>query len=406
MSSSKHRLFRARDGAHGHTPVTQLELFFDLVFVFAITQLSHRLLEHMTWHGALETLLLFLAVWWVWIHTSWTTNWMNPDTGAVRLMLFAAMLGGLALSSALPEAFGATGPLFAAAYCGIQIGRTLFVLWATRGVHDGRWRNFMRIQFYFLLALPLWIAGAMTPDADRRLLFWAAALAVEYAGPPLMYLTPLLGRSTLEDWDVSGEHMAERCALFVIIALGESILVTGATVAGLEPTAPVVIAFIASFIGSVAMWWVYFDTGAALGVQRIEGAQDAGRIARNVYTYIHMLIVAGIIVVAVADEMMLAHPIGHIDGKMVLVMVGGPMLFLTGNLMFKWMTAGRRWPPVSHCVGLSLLLIAGLWGWLAHPQPLMLGIVASGCLVFTAAWEWFSLHGGYQRWLLGQSSES
>lgn len=144
-------LFRARD-PHDHSPVTYIELFFDLVFVFAITQLSHRLLDHLTLFGALETLVLFLAIWWVWIYTSWTTNWLDPERGNVRLMLIAMMTGGLVLSSAIPEAYGSTGLMFALAYVAMQLFRTLYMVWASTGVHEGRRRNFLRISFWFLVS--------------------------------------------------------------------------------------------------------------------------------------------------------------------------------------------------------------------------------------------------------------
>lgn len=391
-------LFRER-GQHGHTPVTYIELFFDLVFVFAITQLSHRLLEHLSLHGALETLILFLGIWWVWIYTSWTTNWLDPDRGNVRLMIIALMLAGLALSSAVPDAFGRTGLLFAGAYCSMQLGRTLYTVWANSGGHNpGGFRNFVRIAFYFLLSAPFWFWGAMQ-EGDARLAAWAGALAIEYAGPFLWFRTPFLGHSTGADWDISGGHMAERCALFMIIALGEAVLVTGATFAKLEHDAPTILAFVSSFLGAAAMWWVYFDTGAKRATNLIEGAGErTGQIARNAYTYLHMPIVASVVVTAVGDELMLAHPIGHVDLAFVLTAVGGPALFLVGNQMFKWITSDLRIPPFSHFLGLALLLATGIAATLLHWQPLHIGMLATGSLIFTAVWEWFSYHGGWRQW--------
>jgi low temperature requirement protein LtrA len=393
---SRHHLFRAR-GAHDHSPVTYIELFFDLVFVFAITQLSHRLLDHLDIAGALETLVLFLAVWWVWIYTSWVTNWLDPDRANVRLMLIALMIGGLALSSALPEAFGKTGLLFALAYVVMQLGRSLYMVWACWGVNAARARNFGRIAFWFALSSPLWIGGAVF-GPDLRIGLWVAALAVEYAGPFQLFRTPWLGRSSISDWDISGGHMAERCALFIIIALGEAVLVTGATFAGLPHDLPTWAAFIASFTGSATMWWIYFDIGAKRGSSMISNAHNAGLIARNAYTYLHMPIVAGVVVTAVGDELMLAHPLGHVDIAFVLTAVGGPWLFLIGNQAFKWITSGQKWPPLSHGIGTFLLIGIGIWGYLAHWQPLTIGISATAALIATATWEWFSLHGGWQRW--------
>lgn len=367
------------------------------MFVFAITQLSHRLLAHLSFHGALETLILFLAVWWVWIYTSWTTNWLDPDRAHVRLMLIVLMLGGLALSSAIPDAFEQYGMLFAAAYCAMQMFRTLYMVWASKGVNEGRKRNFMRIAFYFLLSSAFWFWGAMAAP-DLRIVLWAVALAIEYAGPFLWFLTPGLGHSTGADWDISGGHMAERCALFIIIALGEAVLVTGATYATLPHNGPTIWAFVSSFVGSAAMWWIYFDIGAKRGSEMIAQSDNAGQIARNAYTYLHMPIVAGVVVTAVADEMMLTHPLGHIELPSVLVMCGGPILFLVGNQAFKWITSSAKYPPFSHFIGLLLLIGLGVGALLAHWQPLTLGICVTGALILTGIWEWFSLHGGWHRW--------
>jgi low temperature requirement protein LtrA len=392
-------LFRNRDAEEGHR-VTEIELFFDLVFVFAVTQLSHRLLDHLTPVGALETLVLFAAVWWLWMYTSWGTNWLDPARNLVRTLLIAMMFGTLILSSSIPRAFEGGGVAFAATYVGMQVARTLLIVWAAWGHHPARARNFLRIVFYFILSAPLWLAGALTTDHDLRLALWAGALAIEYAGPWLFFRTPGLGHSSSADWDISGAHMAERCALFIIIALGEAIIVTGATFAKLTPDAATVAAFVTSFLGSAIMWWIYFDTGAKRAGETIDDeATDTGRLARNAYTYLHMPIVAGIVVTAVGDELMLAHPAGHADLAFVLVTCGGPALFLVGNQLFKWMTSALPMPPLSHFIGLLLLLGTGVEGYRSHWQPLSIGIAAAFALLATAVWEWFSLHGGWQRWM-------
>lgn len=393
---TRKHLFRVRD-SHDHSPVTYVELFFDLVFVFAITQLSHRLLEHLTLLGALETLVLFLAIWWVWIYTSWTTNWLDPERGNVRLMLIALMTGGLVMSSAVPKAFDDTALTFAIAYVAMQLLRTLYMVWASHGVHLARRRNFSRISFWFVLSMPLWIGGALV-EADMRLPLWALAVAIEYIAPFAFFRTPGLGASAASDWDISGAHMAERCALFIIIALGEAVLVTGATFAKLTHDVPTWTAFITSFACSATMWWIYFDMGAKRGSKMIAESENAGLVARNAYTYVHMLIVAGIVVTAVSDEIMMTHPMGSTDKAFMITAIGGPYLFLVGNQAFKWVTAGVKYPPLSHFVGqiLLALIVFGSWWW--QWQPLTIGMSATGALVATAIWEWLSLHGGWQRW--------
>lgn len=397
MSARRAHLFRTRSDID-RTPVTYIELFFDLVFVFAITQLSHRLQSHLNIYGAIETLILFLAIWWVWIYTSWTTNWLDPDRGAVRLLLIALMLGGLALSSAVPNAFGSTGLLFASAYVAMQFGRSAYMAWAARSVDRASYRNSLRITFYFLVSAPLWIGGALL-QGEARLWVWSAALAIEYAGPFRGFRTPGLGHSVASDWNISGGHMAERCALFMIIALGEAVLVTGATFAGLVHDQPTTTAFVASFLGSAAMWWIYFDIGAGRASRMIESAGErTGLIARNAYTYLHMPIVAGVVVTAVGDAKMLASPNAGVDLGQVLTACGGPWLFLLGNQMFKWVTADQRFPPLSHFIGNILLVSVALGALILHWASLTLGLLVTASLIATAAWEWLSLNGGWQRW--------
>nr|WP_229751340.1 low temperature requirement protein A [Undibacterium terreum] len=383
-------LLRQR-GAHQHARVTKIELFFDLVFVFAVTQLSHTLLKHATPAGALHTGLLFLAVWWVWIYTLWITNWLDPDRVPVRLMLFVLMLAGLVLSASLPEAFGDKGLVFALVFVGMQVGRTLFMLWAIRHGSPDLLRNFLRVLVWLLLSAAFWIAGGIAEESDR-LICWIAALCIEYISPALFFWVPGLGRSTTADWNVEGGHLAERCSLFIIIALGESILVTGATFAELAWSASTLAAFAIAFIGSAAMWWIYFNIGAERGSHHISKSQDPGRIARMVYTYIHLLIVGGVIVGAVGDEMLLAHPDGHLTGAAIAAITGGPMLFLFGNLLFKWLTSPLDRMPLSHLAGLGLtgaLLV--LLIFYHGMTPLLLTAAMTVILIIVAVWETLSL---------------
>jgi low temperature requirement protein LtrA len=381
-------MLRSRDG-HEHNKATFVELFFDLVFVFAVTQLSHTLLEHFTLAGIIETVLLLMAVWWVWIYTTWVTNWLDPDKTPVRLMLFALMLAGLVLSTSIPEAFGSRALAFAGAYVFMQLGRSLFMLWALHGHSPANYRNFLRINTWLALSAVLWIGGAVA-EGEARLGLWIAALAIEYVSPSLGFWTPGLGRSTTADWDVEGGHLAERCGLFIIIALGESILVTGATFAKLPWSPVTVAAFATAFVGSVSMWWIYFNIGAERGSKRITQSSDPGRLARLAYTYMHLPLVAGIIVVAVGDELVLAHPTGHIDLKTAAAVLGGPALYLIGNLMFKRTTANR--PALSHIVG--LILLAGLAPLAPLLQPFTFAAAANLVLVMVAVWETRSLGTG------------
>jgi len=234
-----------------------------------------------------------------------------------------------------------------------------------------------------------WIGGAFSEGEDR-LLLWVVALAIEYVSPSLGFWTPGLGRSNTADWDVEGGHLAERCGLFIIIALGESVLVTGATFAKLPWSPVTVAAFATAFVGSAAMWWIYFNIGAERGSQRISQSSDPGRLARLAYTYMHLPLVAGIIVAAVGDELLLAHPTGHTDFKTAAAVLGGPALYLVGNLMFKRSTADR--PALSHIVG--LILLAGLIPLAPLLPPLGFAAAANLVLVIVAVWETRSLGTG------------
>src|SRR5919202_1263305 len=326
MQGSDHGgLLRTRDG--GEQRVTPLELFFDLVYVFAITQLSHLLLSHLTVGGALETLFLLLAVWWAWVYTTWVANWFDPDRLPGRLMLVAVMLASLVISVAIPEAFGERGLIFAAAYVAIQVGRTLFVVLAL-GKSSSLGRNFQRILAWFAIPAVLWVVGGLF-EGGARYVMWVLALALEYGGPVTGFYTPGLGRSRTEVWTVEGGHLAERCQLFIIIALGESILVTGTTFGEVALTTATVVAFVVAFLGSAALWWIYFGAGSAeAGRDVISSSEDPGRLARSAYPYFHLPMIAGIIGVAAADELTGAHPGEHGKFASIALILGGAALFL------------------------------------------------------------------------------
>jgi low temperature requirement protein LtrA len=366
--------------------VGMVELFFDLVFVFAVTQLSHTLLKKLDAEGALQVGLLFMATWWVWIYTVWATNWFDPEKKTVRAALFALLVAGLLMSVSIPRAFTDLGWLFGASIMLQQSGRTLAMLAACRG-EDGisLRRNFMRINVWIGGSGLLWVAGGLAAP-ESRMAWWLAGLAVDLAAPMLFYFVPGLGRSTLADWNVDGSHMAERCALFVIIALGESLLVTGATFADLHFDTVTVFAFLLAVVGSILMWWLYFDHGLEQGHHRIVHSQTPGRHARNNYTYLHIPIVAGVIVGAVGDELVLSHPYSG-DPAAMAAIVGGPLIFLSGLALFKWLAHTRAWPPLSHLIGIGLLLVLGALAVVMPLSPLLATIGCVLVLLFVAVWE-------------------
>ena len=362
--------------------VTNAELFFDLVFVFAVTQLSHMLLGRFTALGAVQVTLLFLAVWWVWVYTAWVTNWLDPDRTPVRILLFLLMLGGLVLSTSIPTAFEGRGLWFAIAYAAMQVGRTLFWLLATPAHRTPVRHNAIRILVWLCGSAVFWILGGFA-EGQTRLWLWIVALSIEYVAPLVRFWTPVLGFSSMEAWSVEGGHMAERCAGFIIIALGEAVVVDGATFAELSWTPENIMAFLAALAGSIAMWWIYFHKGAEAGSEMISKSSESGRVARLAYTYLHMPIVAGIILSAVADELVLKHPGGHSDFRTVVSAVGGPLLFLVGTILFKHVI--RNFLQLSHGVGIIALAVLAWFG--SDLSPLLLSVLTTAILVVVAVWE-------------------
>jgi low temperature requirement protein LtrA len=339
------------------------------------------LLEHLTWLGALEAALLLLAIWWAWIDTAWITNWLDPDKPLVRLMLFVLMGIGLVMSSSLPEAFGDRGLAFAVAFVVFQLGRTAFMLWAARGTPT-LFRNFVRITIWYAASAVFWLAGGLAVG-EWRLGLWLAAVAIDCLSPAVAFWVPGLGRTDTREWNVEGAHMAERTGLFVMIALGESILVTGVGFTELAWTPDVIVGMTVSLLQSIAMWWIYFAQHAEAGAAAIAASDDPGRVARRAYTYVPILLIAGIVVSAVGDEMVLAHPAGHLDVAHTLVLLGGPALFLLGAGLFKLAIFGK-W-SVPRFAGLAAVL--AIYPLAPNLTPLLLSAATTAIVVLVAAWE-------------------
>ncbi len=361
---------------------TTLELFYDLVFVFAITQVSHFLLEDLTWTRAAQAGLILLVVVWSWNFTTWATNELDPELLRVRVLLLGLMLGSLLMAIAIPEAFGDRAPLFAIAYVAIQVGRHGFLTFgaAARGTNERERAG--RILAWFVLAGVLWIAGAFA-DGEARTVLWVLALLVDYAGPLVFFWVPGRPRLSGRSWDVSPGHMAERFQLFVIIALGESIVITGATAADHELGLAAVAALVVAFLGSGALWWLYFTSIGRIAEHTIEHAEDPGRIARDVYTYLHVLLIGAIVVSAVGDEVVLAHPTDVLGTPELLAVVAGPVLYLLAQLLIRVRLARTLSGPRSTAIAACLLV-----GLLGTQVP---GLVTAGLLtavlVGLIAWD-------------------
>ena len=302
-----------RPRGRGAQPVTPVELFFDLVYVFAITQLSHKILGDLSIRGLAQAAFLLLVVWWAWIYTMWMANWFDPGSPSIRAVLTGVMLASLLMAAALPEALGDHGLLFAGAYVALQVGRNVAAaLHLPRG--DPLRDVFERLVVWSAASGALWLAGAALPG-EQRLLLWVPALALELAAPAAGYWLPGRGRGVTTDWDIEGGHFAERCQLFIIIALGESIVVTGATASSAGLTPAVLLCLVVAFAQTAALWWVYFGATAEDARVEMSTCEDPGRLARDAYTYGHLPIVAGIIATAVGVDLLIAHPHEALHGS-------------------------------------------------------------------------------------------
>jgi low temperature requirement protein LtrA len=318
---------------------TALELFYDLVFVFAVTQVSHLLLAHLTWAGLGQAAVALLVVWWAWNYTTWVTNELDPESTLVRLVLLALMLASLLMAIAIPQAFGPRGLLFAGSYVAIQVGRHLFLTFAASPPGSLERRRAGRILVWFAAAGALWLAGGIA-DGTARTILWLAALALDYGAPLVLYWLPGAPRLTGATWNVETAHFAERFQLFVIIALGESIVVTGATTSHLNLDAARLGAFALAFAGTAALWWLYFNYVARIAQRRLELSANRTSLARDGYTYLHALMVAGVIAAAVGDELVIAHPTEVLPGREVAAVVAGPALYLLAHALFRLRMAG------------------------------------------------------------------
>ena len=349
--SRANALLRQRDGHHAR--VTYEELFFDLVYVFAVTQLSHALLHHLSLTGLIETLILWFGVWLGWQYSCWLSNWFNPETPQIRSVLFVSGLLALVMACAVPTAFGERGLIFAVAYAAMQVGRTAYVVWLLGADHPMA-PNYRRMLGWLCISAAFWIAGGLVEAHTTRMALWLVAIACEYFSPMFGFAFPGMGRSDTSEWTIEGGHLAERCQLFVIVALGETLVATGAVMSEQEHwDAGVLLALGATFIGTLAMWWLYFGTSSKDASAVITTSDDPGRIGAY-FHYIHVVLVAGIIGSAVGNDLVMAHPYSTLTTAQVLTLVGGPAVYLLGSAFYKQVVYGCV--PMSHIIGAVALL--------------------------------------------------
>jgi low temperature requirement protein LtrA len=357
--------------------VSPLELFFDLVYVFAIGQLSHHLLEHVDLRTGAETLILALAVFWAWAATAWGMNWLDPDRLPVRVLLIGLMFASLLMSVAIGEAFDGRAWLFVTGYLILQLGRAAFLIVALRGRALGE--HFVNDLVWGLFAGGLWVAGAIA-DGDARLVLWGLAVVATQGGALALHWLPGRGRRVdLGHTEIAAEHLVERFRLFFIIALGETVL-TMSTAFTNEPfELERLLALAIGFMGTVALWWCYFQRSETLGAEAAETAEGAGAVG---YwgTWTLTLMVLALIGIAVGDELAIAHPGDDATLGFTILTFGGPAVFLLAQIIFRREAVGRV--PRSRPLALAALAILAI---VTSPLTMIAGIAAASAVLVAVA---------------------
>ncbi|MEU8301820.1 low temperature requirement protein A [Micromonospora sp. NPDC048909] len=375
---------------------TFLELFFDLVYVFALTRIVHELvLDYTRGHVADtlttslsengETLLLLLALWWIWTQTAWMTSRFDPFQPAIQFVVVATMFGSLLLAVAISGALAETGVLFASTYVAIQVGRSLFFVLTLRG-HGLRRVNMLALVWFGASAVP-WLVGAFAPELTRNSL-WTLALVIDYLGGRLGWPVPRLGRSQVSPWAVAGEHLAERYWQLVIVALGETILTSGSSLLRGPIVAERTLALALSFLTTVLLWRIYFYRAGQILGEAIAASADPARLGRSAELS-HLLMVAGIVATSAGSELILIDPTGHAKPAWVGAILGGPALYLAGRSVFEHVAFAR----VSRPRPIGILILAALAPVMVGLPPLWVAAAAAAVLLGVAVSDGIRAHG-------------
>jgi low temperature requirement protein LtrA len=310
--------------------VKPLELFFDLVFVFAFTQVTAMMADDATWAGLGRGMLVLAALWWCWGAYAWLTNAIDPDEGSTRLAMFASMGAILLAALAVPDAFGDDDLLFAVAYF---VARALHVVLFAEASDSVDIRQAAIRLGYTAIPGPALLVVAAFLDGDAQIALWLGALGLDYGGPLVF---------GVRGFTVSAAHFAERFQLVVIIAIGESIVAIGTGVGDLALTADVIAAALLGITLAVTLWWSYFDVVALVAARHFHAATGHDRVlmARDSYSYIHLLLIAGIVLIALGVKKTLAHVDEPLESPAALALMGGVATYLAGHLAFRLRNVG------------------------------------------------------------------
>jgi low temperature requirement protein LtrA len=362
-----------REFEHGDEhQVTPLELFFDLVFVFAFTQVTRLLVDDPTWGGVFRGMLVLAALWWAWSVYAWFTSAVDVDEGGVRLVMLAAMAAMFGAALAVPGAFGDDAVFFGVAYL---LVRVLHLVLSGLVARDDPDRLGALVRFAPTAVVgPLLLVFAGFVEGDARVAIWLVALAIDYLGPVVIGV----GRG----WRVASEHFAERHALIILIALGESIISIGLGV-GLELDTGVVVASALGIVVVSALWWLYFDVAAIFARRRLVQARglELHRLALHAYSYLHLPMVAGIVLFALGLETTLHHLDEALETVPAAALCGGAALYLFTEITFLVRTVGRIF---RRRTAAAVVLLALIPAATVVPALAALALVSAVCALLVA----------------------
>ena len=376
---------QARRQESAEERVTPLELFFDLIFVFAITQVTGLIVEDPTWAGLARGLLVLGVLWWAWAAYAWLTNTLNPEEGIVRIAMFAVMAAMLVVALAVPEAFDEHGVIFGFAYLVVRTMHLALYALAARGDPD-LLGAVLRMVPSSTISAVLIITAGFVDDDQTQVALWVAALAIDYLGV-------IVGRG--QGWRLSPGHFAERHGLIVIIAIGESIVALGVGATGTPLSTGVITAAVLGMTVATALWWTYFDWVAIVVEQQLRrttGAQQA-TLARDAYSYLHFVMVAGIVLFAVSMKKTLADYGEHLGAVPVAALCGGLALYLLAHILLRLRIAGvigtqvRFFRRVGRGRPVALLALLLFWPFAGDMPALAALTVVAAIFVSLIAYE-------------------
>jgi low temperature requirement protein LtrA len=313
--------------------VTPLELFFDLVFVLALTQCTALMAEHPTWSGLAQGLLVLGVLWWAWVGYSWLTSVVDPEEGSVRIAMFVAMAALLVCALCVPEAFGDLALEFALAYGVVRVGQIALFVLASRDDPALR-RSVTGLAVGTAIGVGLLVAASFFDGLAQGAL-WAIALLLDM-GEPYLFGS--------EGWKLVPSHFAERHGLIIIIALGESIVAIGVGADRVGVDAGVIGAAVLGIAVAAAIWWLYFDVVALVAERRLSHAtegRERNEIARDSFSYLHFPMVAGIVLVALGLKKTLEGVDDPLKTVIALALLGGAAVYLLAHVAFRWRNVHR-----------------------------------------------------------------